>query len=179
MTGHLDGRVALITGAANGIGAATAERFAASGASVVLGDLDLASAEEVVARIGAAGGTARAAACDVTKREDVDEAVAVCAEEFGPIDLLVTCAGVIRDNLVHRIDEPDWDIVIDTHLKGTFLCAQAAQASMVPQQRGAMVFFSSASARGNRGQANYAAAKAASKASAGPLPSSSAGSGSG
>jgi 3-oxoacyl-[acyl-carrier protein] reductase len=154
------GRVALVTGAANGIGAATAQRLAADGASVVLADLDTASAEQVAASIRGAGGSALVAPCDVTQREQVEAAVALAVDELGSLDVLVTCAGLIRDNLVHRMSEDDWDLVIDTHLKGTFLCAQAAQAQMVPRASGTMVFVSSGSARGNRGQANYSAAKA-------------------
>jgi 3-oxoacyl-[acyl-carrier protein] reductase len=156
----LAGRVALVTGAANGIGAATARRLAADGASVVLADLDAGSAEEVAAGIRAGGGTALVATCDVTQRQQVEAAVGLCVAELGSIDVLVTCAGLIRDNLVHRMSESDWDLVIDTHLKGTFLCAQAAQEHMVPRTSGTMVFVSSGAARGNRGQANYSAAKA-------------------
>jgi 3-oxoacyl-[acyl-carrier protein] reductase len=156
----LAGRVALVTGAANGIGAAPARRLAADGAAVVLADVDVQGAEQIAGGIRTAGGSAAVSACDVTQRDQVEAAVAVCVDEFGSIDVLVTCAGLIRDNLVHRMSEEDWDLVIDTHLKGTFLCAQAAQARMVPRGDGRMVFVSSGSARGNRGQANYSAAKA-------------------
>jgi 3-oxoacyl-[acyl-carrier protein] reductase len=152
--------VALVTGAGRGIGAATALRLARDGAAVVVADLDPEPAEEVRSAVEAAGGTARAVACDVTRREDVDAAVRVAVDELGGLDVLVTCAGLIRDNLVHRMTEDDWDLVLTTHLKGTFLCAQAAQAEMVARGGGAMVFVSSSSARGNRGQANYSAAKA-------------------
>jgi 3-oxoacyl-[acyl-carrier protein] reductase len=81
-------------------------------------------------------------------------------KELGRLDILVTCAGIIRDNLLFKMTDDDWDAVIDTHLKGTFLCAQAAQKHMVPQKYGKMVFLSSTSALGNRGQTNYSAAKA-------------------
>jgi 3-oxoacyl-[acyl-carrier protein] reductase len=81
-------------------------------------------------------------------------------KELGGLDILVTCAGIIRDNLLFKMTDDDWDAVIDTHLKGTFLCARAAQASMVDKKYGKMVFLSSTSALGNRGQANYSAAKA-------------------
>jgi 3-oxoacyl-[acyl-carrier protein] reductase len=155
----LVGRVALVTGGGRGIGAATATRLARDGAAVVVADLDLEPAAEVAKVIESAGGTARVAACDVTRRDQVDAAVRLCVDELGSIDILVTCAGLIRDNLVHRMSEEDWDLVIDTHLKGTFFCAQAAQAEMVPRGDGRMVFISSGSARGNRGQANYSAAK--------------------
>jgi 3-oxoacyl-[acyl-carrier protein] reductase len=155
----LTGRVALVTGGGRGIGAATALRLARDGAAVVVADLDLEPAQESAAAVEAAGGTARAVACDVTQREQVDAAIRA-SEALGGIDVLVTCAGVIRDDLVHRMSEGDWDLVVDTHLKGTFLCAQAAQAAMVERGGGAMVFLSSSSARGNRGQVNYSAAKA-------------------
>jgi 3-oxoacyl-[acyl-carrier protein] reductase len=152
--------VALVTGGAQGIGAATARRLARDGAAVVVADLEEELARSVAAEITAAGGAAHAVACNVTDAEQVDAAVGACVDLFGSIDVLVTCAGVIRDNLVHRLSEEDWDVVVATHLKGTFLCARSAQREMVPRQTGSMVFLSSASARGNRGQLNYSAAKA-------------------
>jgi 3-oxoacyl-[acyl-carrier protein] reductase len=156
----LTGRVALVTGAGNGIGAATARRVARDGAAVAVVDLERSAAEEVAAAVVGAGGRALAVECDVTSREQVAHAVRRCVDELGRLDVLVTCAGLIRDNLVHRMTDEDWDLVIDTHLKGTFLCAQAAQSVMVEQRSGSMVFLSSGSARGNRGQTNYSAAKA-------------------
>lgn len=155
-----DGQVALVTGAGRGIGAATALRLARDGARVVVADMDIEPATDVQARVRETGGIAHAVACDVTQRSSVEAAAATCLDEFGAIDILVTSAGVIRDNLIHRMTDEDWDVVIDTHLKGTFLCAQAVQRTMVDRSRGAMVFLSSGSARGNRGQANYSAAKA-------------------
>src|SRR3989442_15287081 len=160
MTGRFDGRTALVTGGGRGIGAATALRFAAEGAAVVVSDVDREPGEAIAGQIRAAGGRALAVACDVTERAAVESLVEAAAREFGTVDMLVTCAGVIRDNLIHKMSEPDWDLVIDTHLRGTFLCAQAAQRLMVPQRFGKMVFLSSNSALGNRGQANYSAAKA-------------------
>ena len=160
MTGRFDGRTALVTGGGRGIGAATALRFAAEGAAVVVSDVDRQPAEAIAGQIRAAGGRALAVACDVTERAAVESLAEAAARQFGTVDLLVTCAGVIRDNLIHKMSEPDWDLVIDTHLRGTFLCAQAAQRLMVPQRFGKMVFLSSNSALGNRGQANYSAAKA-------------------
>jgi 3-oxoacyl-[acyl-carrier protein] reductase len=151
---RFDGRVALVTGGGKGIGAATVERLAAEGARVVVADLDVAGAEETAARVGGV-----AVRCDVTSRSDVESAVARAAE-LGRLDVLVTCAGIIRDNLIHKLSDEDWDAVIATHLRGTFLAVQAAQAHMVAQGSGAMVLISSTSALGNRGQANYAAAKA-------------------
>ncbi len=152
---RFSGQVALVTGGANGIGAATAARLATEGADVVVADFDLARAEETAAAIGG-----RAVRCDVTSREEVEAAVAFAAEPSGKLDVLVTCAGILRDNLVHKMSDDDWGAVIDTHLRGTFLAAQAAQRLMVAQRSGTMVLISSTSALGNRGQANYSAAKA-------------------
>jgi len=148
-------RVALVTGGARGIGAATAQLFASEGARVVVSDLDEAPAREVAEPIGGL-----AIACDVSSRDAVESMVARTVQELGRLDILVTCAGIIRDNLLFKMTDEDWDAVIDTHLKGTFLCARAAQRHMVEQKSGKMVFLSSTSALGNRGQTNYAAAKA-------------------
>ncbi len=149
------GRVALVTGGGRGIGAATAQLLAAEGAKVAVSDLDEAPAREVADPIGAL-----AVACDVSVRAEVDAMVELTVKELGGLDILVTCAGIIRDNLLFKMTDEDWDAVIDTHLKGTFLCARAAQKYMVEKKYGKMVFLSSTSALGNRGQANYSAAKA-------------------
>jgi 3-oxoacyl-[acyl-carrier protein] reductase len=151
---RFQGASALVTGGAKGIGAATAERLASEGAQVVIADFDEAAASETAERIGG-----RAVRCDVTSRADVEAAVAAAAEG-GRLDLLVTCAGIIRDNLIHKMTDDDWEAVIATHLRGSFLAAQAAQAVMTQQGGGSMVLVSSTSALGNRGQANYSAAKA-------------------
>jgi 3-oxoacyl-[acyl-carrier protein] reductase len=148
-------RVALVTGGGRGIGAATARLFAAEGARVAVSDLDEAPAREVASAIGGLG-----VACDVSDRGSVEAMVGRVVAELGRLDILVTCAGIIRDNLIFKMTDEDWDAVIDTHLKGTFLCARAAQKPMVDQKYGKMVFLSSTSALGNRGQANYSAAKA-------------------
>ena len=160
MSGRFEGQTALVTGGGRGIGAATATRFAADGAKVVISDLDLEPAEAVAAQIRSHGAAALAVACDVTERLSVEALVDRTVKEYASLDILVTCAGVLRDNLVHKMTDSDWDLVVDTHLKGTFLCAQAAQRAMVPARRGKMVFLSSNSALGNRGQVNYSAAKA-------------------
>ncbi|HEV8596571.1 MAG TPA: 3-oxoacyl-ACP reductase FabG [Candidatus Dormibacteraeota bacterium] len=146
---------ALVTGGGRGIGAATAELFAREGARVVVSDMDTGPAEEVAKPI-----KGLAIACDVTQPEQVESLVGRAVGEFGRLDILVCCAGIIRDNLLFKMTDDDWDAVIDTHLKGTFLCARAAQKPMVEQRYGKMVFLSSTSALGNRGQANYSAAKA-------------------
>ena len=148
-------RVALITGGGRGIGAATAQLMAKEGAKVAVSDLDEGPASEVAGPIGGL-----AIACNVSDRAQVEKMVERTVKELGRLDVLVTCAGIIRDNLLFKMSDDDWDSVIDTHLKGTFLCAQAAQRHMVEQKYGKMVFLSSTSALGNRGQANYSAAKA-------------------
>jgi len=153
-------RVALVTGGGRGIGAAAARTLAAQGAAVAVTDLDREPAEETAAAIRAAGGRALAIACDVTRRDQVEAAVQQTVESFGRLDILVACAGIIRDNLIHKMTDEDWDAVISTHLRGAFLAVQAAQRQMVPQRYGKIVLTSSVSALGNRGQANYSAAKA-------------------
>jgi 3-oxoacyl-[acyl-carrier protein] reductase len=151
---RFEGQTVLVTGGAKGIGAATAARLASEGAQVVVADFDEAAATETAERIGG-----RAVRCDVTSVADVEAAVAAAAES-GRLDVLVTCAGIIRDNLIHKMTDDDWEAVIATHLRGTFLAARAAQAVMTQQGSGSMVLVSSVSALGNRGQANYSAAKA-------------------
>jgi 3-oxoacyl-[acyl-carrier protein] reductase len=144
-----------VTGGAKGIGAATAKRLAEEGATVVVADFDEATAQETAKAIGG-----HAVRCDVTKREEVEGAVEAAVREGGSLDILVTCAGIIRDNLLFKMTDDDWDAVIDTHLKGTFYAVRAAQKHMVEQKRGKMVLISSTSALGNRGQTNYSTAKA-------------------
>jgi len=156
---RFEGRAAFLTGAGRGIGAATARLLAAQGAAVAVSDADLTPAEETAAAIRAAGGAALALRVDVTRRADLEQAVAQTQEAFGRLDILIACAGIIRDNLVHKLSDDDWDAVLATHLTGSFLAAQAAQRPMVAQRYGKMVFLSSTSALGNRGQANYSAAK--------------------
>lgn len=157
---RFENRVALVTGGGRGIGAATAQRLASEGAAVGITDIDLAPAEEMAAEIRRAGGRALPLACDVTNRPEVEAAVGRVLGEFGRLDILVACAGQTRDNLIHKMTDEDWDSVIDTHLKGTFLAVQAAQKPMVQQRYGKVIFISSTSALGNRGQTNYSAAKA-------------------
>jgi 3-oxoacyl-[acyl-carrier protein] reductase len=152
---RFEGKVALVTGGGRGIGAATAQLLAKEGARVAVSDMDVAPATEVAGPIHGI-----AIACDVTDRAQVDAMVERTVKELGRLDILVACAGITRDNLLFKMTDEDWDAVIDTHLKGTFLCARAAQKHMVEQKYGKMVFLSSTSALGNRGQANYSAAKA-------------------
>jgi 3-oxoacyl-[acyl-carrier protein] reductase len=124
---------------------------------VVVSDLDEGPAQEVAGPLGERG---LAVACDVSERDQVEAAIRKTVDAFGRLDILVCCAGITRDNLIHKMSDDDWDGVINTHLKGTFLSAQAAQRVMVPQRYGKMVFLSSTSADGNRGQTNYSTAKA-------------------
>jgi 3-oxoacyl-[acyl-carrier protein] reductase len=148
------GKTALVTGGAKGIGAATARRLAAEGATVVVADFDEPGAQRTAEEIGG-----HAVRCDVTSREEVEAAVGAAVERGGSLDILVTCAGIIRDNLLFKMTDDDWDAVVDTHLKGTFHAVRAAQKHMVDQKAGKMVLISSTSALGNRGQTNYSAAK--------------------
>ncbi|MGX7733084.1 MULTISPECIES: SDR family NAD(P)-dependent oxidoreductase [unclassified Rhodococcus (in: high G+C Gram-positive bacteria)] len=156
----LNGRVAFVTGAAQGIGAATVMRLARAGADVAVVDMNLDGAEEVASSIRESGGKAIALRCDVSSSEAVNAAVAQTKSELGPVGVLVNNAGVLRDNYLFKMSDDDWDTVIDTHLRGTFNCTRAAQAHMVEQKWGKIVNVSSVAALGNTAQSNYAAAKA-------------------
>ncbi|MEN3586316.1 3-oxoacyl-ACP reductase FabG [Streptomyces sp. ZYX-F-203] len=153
-------RVAVVTGAARGIGAATAVRLAAEGRAVAVLDLDEAACGDTVERITAAGGRAIAIGCDVSDATRVDSAVARIAEELGAPTILVNNAGVLRDNLLYKMSVSDWDTVMNVHLRGAFLMTKACQKHMVDAGFGRVVNLSSSSALGNRGQVNYSAAKA-------------------
>ncbi len=157
---RFDGKVAVITGSGRGIGAACAARLAGEGAAVVVSDMDPKTTEETAAKIAGEGGKARGIAADVTQRESVENLIKGAVDAFGRLDILVCCAGILRDNLIYKMSDEDWDGVIDTHLKGTFYAAREAQKVMVPQKYGRMIFMSSTSALGNRGQTNYSTAKA-------------------
>jgi 3-oxoacyl-[acyl-carrier protein] reductase len=154
------GRVAIVTGAARGIGAATARRLAADGMAVAVLDLDAGSCDATVEAITSSGGRAIAVGADVSEDEQVEAAVATVAEDLGPPAVLVNNAGVLRDNLLFKMSEDDWDTVLNVHLRGSFLMSRSVQKHMVDQRYGRIVNLSSSSALGNRGQANYSAAKA-------------------
>jgi 3-oxoacyl-[acyl-carrier protein] reductase len=158
--GEIPRRVAIVTGAARGIGAATARRLAADGMAVAVLDLEAGSCEATVGAIVAAGGHAIAVGADVSRGDQVETAVGTVAAELGPPTVLVNNAGVLRDNLLFKMSEADWDTVLGVHLRGTFLMSRAVQKHMVDQRFGRIVNLSSSSALGNRGQANYSAAKA-------------------
>jgi 3-oxoacyl-[acyl-carrier protein] reductase len=153
-------RTAIVTGAARGIGAAVAARLADDGLDVALIDLDSGGCAAGARRINDAGGRALAIGADVSRADDVAGAVTRVAEELGPPTVLVNNAGIIRDNLLFKMSEDDWDSVLGVHLRGAFLMSRAVQEHMTRLRSGRIINLSSTSALGNRGQANYSAAKA-------------------
>ena len=153
-------RVAIVTGAARGIGAATAKRLAHDGFAVAVLDLDEEAAAKTAAEITGDGRRAIAVGADVSDAAAVAAAVSRVADELGSPTVLINNAGVTRDNLLFRMTENDWDLVIGVHLRGAFLMSRAVQAYMTEAKWGRIVNLSSTSALGNRGQTNYSAAKA-------------------
>lgn len=153
-------RTAIVTGAARGIGAGVAKRLAADGMSVAVLDLDETACKRVVDEIEAAGGRAIAVGADVADEEQVTAAVERVVSELGAPTVLVNNAGIIRDNLLFKMSVDDWDSVMSVHLRGSFLLTRAVESHMRGAGWGRIVNLSSTSALGNRGQANYAAAKA-------------------
>ncbi len=158
--GRLEGRVAFVTGAGRGIGAATALRMAEEGARVALADIDSEGCKQVLAEFDSIGAEGLALHCNVADSALVQDAIDRAAQRFGRLDILVNNAGVLRDQLLFKMSEEEWDTVLNVHLKGAFLCSRAAQKYMVEQKYGRIVSLSSTSALGNRGQANYSSAKA-------------------
>ena len=157
---RFDGRVALVTGGGRGIGAACVRRFAEDGAAVVIADVDAGPTNDLADEIAQRGGQALAVSCDVADHDSVGALFKAAIDRFSKVDFLVTCAGILRFNLVADVTETEWDSVVDTHLKGTFLCAQAAQAVMVPRKQGKIVLLSSGAAKGYPARIHYSAAKA-------------------
>ena len=153
-------RIAIVTGSARGIGAATARRLATDGMAVAILDLDEAACAGTVKEIADAGGRALAVGADVSQADQVAQAVERVATELGEPTVLINNAGVIRDNLLFKMTDDDWDTVLGVHLRGAFLMSRAVQKYMVGQRFGRIVSLSSSSALGNRGQVNYSAAKA-------------------
>ena len=153
-------RVAIVTGGARGIGASVARRFARDGIAVAVLDLEVGGCQEVVDEITGSGGRALAVAADVMDEASVTAAVAAVTDGLGAPTVLVNNAGVLRDNLLFKMTVDDWDTVMGVHLRGAFLMSRAVQKHMTDAGWGRIVNLSSTSALGNRGQANYAAAKA-------------------
>jgi len=158
--GLLDGRAAAITGAAQGIGFAIAQRLVSEGARVVLGDIDLAAAEAAAAALGGPS-VAVAARCDVTNAAEVEDLISMTVSTFGSLDILVNNAGITKDATMRTMSEADFDEVIDVHLKGCWNGTRLGAAVMREQKSGAIVNISSISGKvGFIGQTNYSAAKA-------------------
>ena len=155
-----ESRIAIVTGGARGIGAAISRRLANEGLGVVVLDLDAGSCASVVDDINAAGGRAIGVGADVTDEASVAAAFEDIVARIGAPTVLVNNAGIIRDNLLFKMSTGDWDAVMNVHLRGAFLMSRAAQRFMTEAGAGRIVNLSSTSALGNRGQANYAAAKA-------------------
>lgn len=153
-------KVAVVTGAAGGIGAAIIRDFSSKGAKVAIFDINEVGINSLAHEVIENGGEAIAVRCDVSDATDVKAAFDKVIAAFGKVDILINNAGIIRDNLIFKMTENEWDSVIDIHLKGSFLCAKEAQRYMVANGYGKIVNLSSTSALGNRGQVNYSAAKA-------------------
>jgi 3-oxoacyl-[acyl-carrier protein] reductase len=158
--GKVSGRVAIVTGAGGGIGAAVARRLADDGNDVALLDVDIEACQAVVGQIEERGRRALALTCDVANEDDVRDAVRNVAATLGQPLILINNAGVIRDNLLFKMSLDEWTQVMDVHLRGAFLMSRECQTFMTLAKWGRIISISSTSALGNRGQANYAAAKA-------------------
>lgn len=158
----LDGKVAIVTGSSRGIGKAIALKLAQKGAKVVVNYAgSQAAAEEVVASIKEAGGEAFSFKADISVETEVNELIKATSEAFGKIDILVNNAGITKDNLLMRMKEADWDAVLNTNLKGVYLCTKAVIKPMMKQRYGKIINITSVVGQmGNPGQGNYAAAKA-------------------
>ncbi len=158
---ELEGKVALITGGARGIGKAIAECFARKGADLIIADISFDSASETAKGLTASGIRAAALKLDVSKSDEVATAFGEIMKQFGRLDILVNNAGITRDGLLLRMKEEDWDAVISINLKGVFLCSKEAVRVMVKQKHGRIINIASVVAfMGNPGQANYSASKA-------------------
>lgn len=159
--GRVEGKVAVVTGAARGIGRETAKLLAKEGASVAINDIDEAPLLETAREIEAAGGKVVAYAGDLTKRENAQKLLDTAAGKFGTVDILVNNAGLLRDAMIHRMTEAQWDISIDVNLKAVFNCIQAASKYMMKEGYGGSIInvTSTTGLDGNIGQVNYAAAK--------------------
>jgi 3-oxoacyl-[acyl-carrier protein] reductase len=158
---NLSGQVALVTGAARGLGRIIAQSLAAAGAKVACIDINTDSLAETVAAIRSAGGTAEPIACDVTDGSRVNKVVDEVIGKWGALNILVNNAGITRDNLIVRMKDDQWDAVININLRGTFLFTRAAARPMMKNRQGRIINVASVSGlMGNPGQANYSASKA-------------------
>jgi 3-oxoacyl-[acyl-carrier protein] reductase len=158
---QLEGKVAIVTGAAQGIGAAVARAFVREGARVGVADLALDRAEVLAAELRNGGADALGIACDVARRDDVDAMVAAMQARYGHVDILVNNAGIIRPAMLHRMTAKQWDDVLAVHLTGSFNCLQAVAPGMMERRYGRIVNVTSAAGvLGTIGQINYSAAKA-------------------
>ena len=158
---QLNGKIALITGGAQGIGKNISEDLAEQGAHVILGDVNLEGAEKTAEEIKGKGSKASAIRIDVSNALDVQNVFDSILKEYKPVDIVVNNAGITRDGLIVRMKEVDWDLVLNINLKGSFLCSQQAAKQMMKQKSGAIVNIASiVGVMGNFGQANYSASKA-------------------
>ncbi len=160
MAGRFDGRTAIITGGSRGIGKGIAERLAEEGAKVAIIDVNAEALNETASEFEGKGYEVLVKEASVTDSVQMEEAAGEVVEKFGSIDILVNNAGVIRDNMLFKMTDEDWQTVMDVHLNGSFNASRAVQKYMVENKYGRIINISSTSALGNRGQANYAAAKA-------------------
>lgn len=156
----IEGKVAIVTGSARGLGAATAQRLASEGARVVITDINREGAEASAAALKAQGFDAHCVAGDITRQEDVQRLVDETVARYGTVHILVNNAGFPRDSRIVKMSEADWDLVVDVILKGAFLACKAVMPLMIGQRWGRIVNISSRAHLGNPGQANYSAAKA-------------------
>jgi len=156
----LNGKIALITGGAQGIGRFISEELAGQGAHVVLGDINHEGAEKTAAEIRVSGGQASAVRIDVSSATDVQGVFDSILKEYKPVDIVINNAGITRDGLLVRMKEVDWDLVLNINLKGSFLCSQQAAKQMMKQKSGSIVNIASiVGVMGNFGQSNYSASK--------------------
>ncbi|MFD1606480.1 SDR family oxidoreductase [Oceanobacillus luteolus] len=160
MADRFNGRIAFITGGSRGIGKAITEQFAEEGAKVAIIDINEEALQETEREFKEKGYDILALKANVVEAEEVESAISEVVNQFGSLDILVNNAGIIRDNLLFKMTDSDWQQVIDVHLKGAFNASRAAQKYMVKNNYGRIINISSTSALGNRGQANYSTVKA-------------------